>query len=144
MSMEEKSETHIADVEMLDADTIPTEEYEFGIEGKKSKWILYEILPYPISSKIMAVFLNAAYRLGAKFSPQLIKTLLDEIVVSVCVKPKIDHEFVKSAKCPTEFVGVALSHFAVLMSSFQQMTGLLPTDLAEESVEEEEMNNKIM
>lgn len=108
---------------MVEADNRSLE--ELPLEEPKTKIIpvrginfeVYEELPYSVGATVADLWIKTMMGTRSFENVDLTETL-HEILLAVVVKPKLTMEFIKSNRCPGEFIGLAMKHFRKIIESF--------------------------
>ncbi len=84
------------------------------------KGIEFEVLselPYKVGAKIADLWIKSMMGEGG-FDNVDMTDVLNEILLSVVISPKLSLTFLNSPKCPTDFVGIAVAHFTKVIAGF--------------------------
>ena len=74
-------------------------------------------IPYDLAAKIADGWMASAFDQQSGKDINLRDTM-DDILLSIFVKPKLTKEFLKSNKCPSEFAGLAVSYYSKIVAGF--------------------------
>lgn len=86
------------------------------IKGIKCE--IWDDIPYDVASSIADDWMSSAMDQQSGKSKVDLKDTMDNILLSIFVKPKITKEFLKSKKCPSELAGLAVSYYSKLVNGF--------------------------
>lgn len=82
---------------------------------------IYEELPYIVGASVADIWIKSMMGGNRSLESADLRETLNQILLSVVVKPKLTKKFIESNKCPNEFVGIAMNHFTKIIQGFSMI-----------------------